>query len=143
MRLCVITVSAANSRGQHEQFVPCPKCKGPPSYAELVQTRSSGSCSSFTSQSSFSVRGLFHCIDFKSAYFFASFVLPTQISTEMHTLSYLTTAWSARARHPFLKPLNEDGNFKLRTYAVCRHKKGASEHTIEHVTSQNFLEPCP
>ena len=71
-----------------------PSVRGPPNSAELVQTRSSESCSSFTGQSSFFIKGSFRCtVNFKSAYFFASFVLPTQISTElMHTLSYLTTA---------------------------------------------------
>ena len=92
-----------------------PSVRGPPNSAELVQTRSSESCSSFTSQSSFSVRGSFHYIDLKSACFFALFMLLMQISTElMHTLSYLITVWSARACNPFLKPLNEDDNFKLR-----------------------------
>ena len=101
-----------------------PSIRGPPNSAELVQTRSSESCSSFTSQSSFSVRGSFHCIDIKSACFFVSFMLLTPISTElMHTLSYLTTVLSARARHPFLKQLNEDCNFKLHMYAVCMHEK--------------------
>ena len=58
----------------------------------------------------------------------------TQISTElMHTLSYLTTAWSARARRPFLKQLNEDSNFKLHMYGVCMHKKEASEVPRTHL----------
>ena len=106
----VITVSAADMRGETTRaFVPGSQCKGPPRCAELVQTRPSEFGSSFTSQSSFSIRGSFRCtVNFKSAYFFALFVLPTQISTEMHTLSYLTTAQSARAPHIFLKPLNED-----------------------------------
>ena len=100
-----------------------------------IQTRSSESCSSFTCQFSFTVRGSF----FKSACFFASFVLLMQISTElMHTLSYLITVWSARARHPFLKQLNEDSNFKLHMYAVSMHEKGASGVPRTHHTACNI-----
>ena len=39
-----------------------PSVRGPPNSAELIQTRSRESCSSFTSQSSFSIGDSFHCI---------------------------------------------------------------------------------
>ena len=85
--LCDYSQCCRQDGGSIGNLFRAPSVRGPPNSAELVQTRSSESCSSFTSQSSFSIGDSFHCIVNKSAYFFASFMLLMQVSTElMHAL---------------------------------------------------------
>ena len=54
------------------------------------------------------------------------------------------------ARPPYvvlfdLIPLNKDGNWQVCTVCMCKKEKPEklSEHTSEHVKSQNFLGACP
>ena len=96
-------------------------------YSELVQARSSESSSSLTSQSSFSLRCSFN---FKSACIFGSFMLPTQIS--MHTLSYVTTAQSARA--PYVVYIRNEDSKLGGMYVVYACTKKEPQKSQEHTS---------
>ena len=123
-----------------------PSERGLPNCAELVQTRSSESHSSFTSQSSFSIRSLFCCIvDFKLACSFAS--ADANVNWIDAHLMWLLRRLLGPVRHTFLKPLN-DKNLKVCVDHMIVtwlhdliHK--SPEHTSKSVKSQNSLEPCP
>ena len=43
----------------------------------------------------------------------------------------------------FLKPLNEDGNFKVLYACMKKEAQKSPEHTSEHVNSQKFLGAYP
>ena len=123
-----------------------PSVRGPPNSAELIQTRSSESCSSFTS---LSVRGSFHCIvDFKSACFFASCMPLMQMSTELMYTLYLTWLLHGLLGHVILFwnhwTKTATLSYVCMLYACTKKETQKSQqHTIEHVKSQNFLEPSP
>ena len=121
------------------QLTPGPE-RGPPNN-EFIKIRSSESGSLITSQSSFSIVSLYSG-DFKSACFFASFMLLMQISKSMHTVSYMTTGLGPLTSCTFLKPPNEDSNFTVRIYCIYAQKRslGSPQNTPQNM--QNLKSPA-